>query len=114
MLTVEKSNGSLRTCLDPKELNAAIQRQHFQVLTTEEIMSKLAGATHFSTLDAICGYWQIQLTEDSSYLTTFNMPFGRHRYRRLPFWINSAQEVFHKRIAQMFEDDGCLRGCDLH
>lgn len=104
MITVEKPNGSLRTCLDPKELNAAIKRQHFHIPTTEEIMSKLAGATHFSTLDASCGYWQIPLTEDSSYLTTFNTPFGRYRYLRLPFGINSAQEVFHKRISQMFED----------
>ena len=104
MVTVEKPNGKLRLCLDPKELNTAICRQHFQIPTVDEIMSKLAGASYFSTLDASSGYWQIALTEECSHLTTFNTPFGRYKYLRLPFGINSAQEVFHKRVSQLFED----------
>lgn len=72
MVIVEKPNGSLRLCLDPKELNTAICWQHFQIPTIDEIMSKLAGASWFSTLDASCGYWQIPLTDESSHLTTFN------------------------------------------
>ncbi|MGH0159873.1 UNVERIFIED_CONTAM: hypothetical protein FKN15_038442 [Acipenser sinensis] len=104
VVIVEKTNGSLRVCLDPRELNAAICRQHFQIPTVDELTSKLAGSTWFSTLDASCGYWQIPLTEEASYLITFNTPFGRYRYLRLPFGINSAQEVFHKHITQLFED----------
>lgn len=91
MITVEKPNSNLRTCLDPKELNAAMWRQHFQIPTTDEIMGKLARTTHFSTLDASCRYWQIPLTEDSTYLTTFNTPTGRYSYLRLSFGINSTQ-----------------------
>ena len=30
----------------------------------------------FSVLDAKTGFWQIKLTESSSYLITFNTPFG--------------------------------------
>ena len=33
-----------------------------------------------------------------------NTPFGRYRFTRLPFGVHSAQEVFHKRINQSFED----------
>ena len=62
------------------------------------------GTRYFSTLDARSGYWQIPLDEDSSKLTTFNTPFGRFRYIRMPFGIRSAQEVIHKRIHQIFED----------
>lgn len=62
MTMVEKPNGKLQTCLDPKDLNNAIRRQHFQIPTTEEIMSKLNGAPYFSTLDAGSGYWQIPLS----------------------------------------------------
>ena len=37
-------------------------------------------------------------------LTTFGTPFGRYRYTRMPFGIHSAQEVFHKRLHELFHD----------
>lgn len=52
-----KQNGRLRLCLDPKDLNAAIQREHHVTPTLEEILPKLPGATVFSIVDAKCGYW---------------------------------------------------------
>ena len=36
-------------------------------------------------------------------MTTFNTPFGRYQFTRLPYGVNSAQEVFHKRINQSFD-----------
>ena len=58
----------------------------------------------FSKLDATHGYWQIPLDESSQLLTTFNTPFGRYFFTRMPFGIKSAQEVFQKRISQHFDD----------
>ncbi|KAL9971967.1 hypothetical protein ACROYT_G018198 [Oculina patagonica] len=39
-----------------------------------------------------------------SELLTFNTPFGRYQYLRMPFGINSAPEIFQKRMTQDFED----------
>ena len=36
-------------------------------------------------------------------LTTFNTPFGRYRWRRLPFGICSAPEVFQRRMHELIE-----------
>ncbi|CAB4009767.1 Hypothetical predicted protein, partial [Paramuricea clavata] len=69
----------------------------------------MPGARYFSTLDARSGYWQIPLDKESSKLTTFNTPFGRFRFTRMPFGIRSAQEVFHKRVHEIFED---IRGVE--
>ena len=33
IVVVEKKNGSLRVCLDPKDLNQAIQRSHYKLIT---------------------------------------------------------------------------------
>uniref|UniRef100_A0AAZ3PVE5 ribonuclease H n=1 Tax=Oncorhynchus tshawytscha TaxID=74940 RepID=A0AAZ3PVE5_ONCTS len=49
-------------------------------------------------MDARSGYWAIKLTEESSKLTTFNTPFGRYRFRCLPFGIISAQDEFQRKI----------------
>ena len=51
-----KLNGKLRICLDPKDLNKAIAREHHVIPTPEEILPKLSGAKYFSTVDAKCGY----------------------------------------------------------
>ncbi len=101
---IEKPNGKLRVCLDPRELNKYLKREQYQLPTWEEIASRLHGAKYFSIVDANQGYWQIPLDDESSRLTTFNTPFGRYRFLRMPFGIHSAQEIFHKRVNHLFED----------
>ena len=87
LVVVEKPHsGKLRICLDPRDLNKAIIRPHYPSKTLEEVLPQLSGAKHFTKLDARLGYWTIKLSEASSYLTTFNTPFGRYRFLRLPLW----------------------------
>ena len=104
MVMTEKKNGDVRICIDPKYLNTAIKREHFQIPTKEEILGELAGAKYFSKMDATAGFHQIELDEKWSMMTTFNTPFGRYRYLRLPMGICSAPEVFHKTVYQCLED----------
>lgn len=94
LMIVEKKNGTLRICIDPKDLNLAMQRSHYPTPTLEDITNNLKGAKVFSTFDAKNGYWQVELTEEASLLTTFNTPFGRYRWLRMPFGICAASEVF--------------------
>ena len=104
LVTVEKANGSLRICLDPKDLNNAIMRPHYPTKSLDDIQPDLAGATIFSKMDARSGYWSIKLTDRSSYLTTFNSPYGRFRFLRLPFGLNNSQDLFQQKM------DVCLEG----
>ena len=90
LVVVEKKDGSLRLCLDPKDLNRAIKREHYTIPTLQEIVTEFAGNTVFSTLDSKDGYWQIQLDEESSRLCTFSTPYGRCRFTWMPFGIKSA------------------------
>ena len=104
LVIVEKSNGQMRLCIDPEDLNKVVKREHFQIPTKEEILGKLRDAKWFSKLDATAGFHQIKLDKPSSMLTTFNTPFGRYRYLRLPMGICSAPEVFHKTVHQFLEE----------
>ena len=61
LVIVEKKNGSLRLCLDPRELNRIVKWEHYKIPTVKEISSKLAGKTVFSTVDLKDGYWQVEL-----------------------------------------------------
>ena len=103
-----KRDGTLRLCLDPKDLNQALKRPHHKTPTLEEITHHFNGATFFSKLDAKNGYWAIRLDEASSKLTTFNTPFGRYRFLRLPFGLVVSQDVFQQRMDTILEKcPGC-------
>lgn len=104
LVIVEKPRtGKLRICLDPRELNKAIKRPHYPLPTLEDITPRLTGARYFSVLDARSGYWSIKLSHESSKLTTFNTPFGRYRFLRLPFGLASAQDEFQRKIDETYE-----------
>ena len=55
-------------------------------------------------LDVMKGFWHVELDAKSSVLTMFNTPFGRYYWKRIPFGICSAPEVFQRRIHQLIED----------
>ena len=109
MVITEKPNGDLRICLDPKDLNRNILREHYTLPKKEEIFAEMCGAKWFSKLDASQAFWQIKLCDKSKDYTTFNTPFGRWAYDRLPYGVCPAQEVFHKVMEQMMENINGVR-----
>ena len=102
-LVVVKKPSKLRICIDPKDLNRAIKRPNYQMPTIEEVLPRLRKAKVYSVLDAKDGFYHVKLDTPSSYLTTFWTPFGRYRYKRLPFGISSAPEEFQRRQHEALE-----------
>ena len=96
MVVVPKPNGALRICLDPKDLNRALQRENYPLPTIEEVAPRLHGAKGFTVLDLACGFWHVALDEQSPFLTTLNTPFGRYRWERMHFGSKYAPEIFLK------------------
>ena len=94
-------DGSLRMCLDPSDLNKVLKRGKHHIPTMEELAHKFSNAKYFSKLDARSGYWSIVLDDKSQLLTTFNTPFGRHCFKRLPFGLSISQDIFQAAM-----DDG--------
>ena len=50
------------------------------------------------------GFYKVPLDEASSFLCTFNKPFGRYRMLRMPFGTPSAPEVFQRINTSIFGD----------
>ena len=101
MVPVVKPNGNVRICVDLKRLNDSVKREHFMLPNLDDIAPDLEGATVFSKLDASSGFYQIPLNEESRELTTFITPFGRYSFRRVPFGITSAPEIFQRKMKEM-------------
>ncbi|UYV66480.1 hypothetical protein LAZ67_4001837 [Cordylochernes scorpioides] len=104
MVIVPKpSSNDLRICVDLTALNKFVKREHYPIPSVEYTLAQMGGAKLFSKLDANSGFWQIPLSEESSSLTTFLTPFGRYRFKRLPFGISSAPEVFQRKMSNLLE-----------
>ena len=104
MVIVEKPNNKgIRICLDPKDLNRALKREHYRSKTLEGVTAKLTTAKYFSRFDCRSGFWMIKLNNESSVLTTFNTPFGRYKFHRLPFGLYTSQDVFQKTVDEAYK-----------
>ena len=109
LVPVIKKNGDLRICVDFRKLNSAIKREPFQIPSLEDIFMQLHGATTFSLLDAASGYHQLEIHPESQHLLTFSSPIGYFCYKRLPFGISSAPEVYQKLMTEVLSGlDGVL------
>ena len=75
---------NLHICLDPTPLNKAVIREHYHYQSPDDIYHHLCNAKYLTVIDFKKCYWQCLLDEESSYLTTFNTPYGRFRFVRLP------------------------------
>ena len=76
-LVVPKPNGKMRLCLDQKPLNKALKRNHNHMPTFTDVLLELSKSRIFSVADAKDEFWQTELDEYSSYLTTFGTPIGK-------------------------------------
>ena len=56
LVVIEKPKRSIRLCIDPHDLNRAVQLEHYPVKAVEEVAAKLAGAKLFRVLDAEQAY----------------------------------------------------------
>ena len=66
-----------------------------------EILAQMTDAKFFTKLDASNAFWQVKLDEESSKLLTFNTPFGRYKYLRMPYGIHSASGICQATISEI-------------
>ena len=103
VVTEKKDGNELRFCIDPRPLNKVLKREIHRLPIMEDILPELSKAKVFSKFDLKAGYLHCELDEESSLLTTTNTPFGRYRWKRLPFGLKVSSEIFQKKLQQALE-----------
>ena len=98
IVPVMKEDGSLRLCLDPKVLNKETERDQWYARTLDDIIPELAQSKYFTVKDEKSGFCHILLDLRSSLLPTFNTPWGKYRWLRMPFVLKVSGDVFQERL----------------
>ena len=104
MVVATKSNGKIRICSDLIKLNKSVQREVYPMATVENSLSQIR-VKYFSKIDANSGFWQIPLEKSSWEYTNLLTPWGRFYYRKLPFGLTSAPEIFSKEMNRILKDE---------
>jgi len=102
LVIIEKPDKSLRMCLDPIALNKCIIREMVQIPTIDEIRSKLTNKKYFTLCDLKDGFYQCELDSDSKKYCAFSTPFGSYQFKRLPFGLANAPEIFQQLTSKYF------------
>lgn len=77
-------------------------REHYQIPFPDEILTSLSGKKYFSLLDLSDSFYKIPLDKKSSKLCTFSTCFGRYRFLRLTFGVNTSAEIFQRKNSEIF------------
>ena len=100
MVVVRKVDNSLCLCMNPKELNKYVMRQHYHLPHKSEMLSDMADAQYFSKLNAVQGFYQLQLDEESSKLHRLDATVSRDSHL-----VSAVQaRFFYRTVASFFDD----------
>ena len=94
----------LRICLDPRDLNEALEREPHYTQSIEEIMVKFHGMTRFTIADFNKGYWMVELDPESRKYTMMALDIARFQWTRLPMGSIVAQDIYQSKLDGIFLD----------
>ena len=93
---------SIRLCIDPKDLNEALEREPYYSRNIDELISMFAGAKVFTIVDMDKGYWQVVLHPESRKLTCMAFDIGRYQFKRLPMGSKVASNIFQRMLDSVY------------
>ncbi len=102
---VPKPDGKrVRLVTDYTKLNQFVRRPVHPFPSVKDIVQSIpAGTQFFAKMDAVHGYFQLALDEESSKLTTFLLPSGRYRYLRAPMGLSCSSDEWCRHSDRAIE-----------
>jgi hypothetical protein len=101
---VKKKDGGIRFCCDYRSLNKVTIKDNYPLPLISEVLDTLGGYSYFSTLDALSGYWQIPLEEESKAKTAFITRDGLFEWEVMPFGVSNAPSSFQRAMDKVLHD----------
>ncbi|GJX82468.1 putative nucleotidyltransferase, ribonuclease H [Tanacetum coccineum] len=94
ILFVKKKDGSMRMCIDYRELNKVTVKNVYALPRIDDLFDQLQGAKWFSKIDLWSGYHQLKVREEDIPKTDFRTRYGHYEFVVMPFGLTNASTIF--------------------
>ncbi|KAF3667099.1 RNA-directed DNA polymerase -like protein [Capsicum annuum] len=107
VLLVRKKDGSLRMCIDYRQMNKVIIKTKYPVPRIDDLFDQVQGAKCFSKIDLRSGYHQLKVRELDIPKTSFRTRYGHYEFLVVSFGLTNAPTAFMNlmnRVLRQFLD----------
>ena len=102
MLFVKKKDGSMRLCIDYRELNKVTVKNRYPLPRIDNLFDQLQGSCVFSKIDLRSGYHQLKVKTEDAGKTDFRTRYGHFEILVMPFGLTNAPAVFMDLMNKIF------------